>query len=536
MIWGAAMSAVARAPEPVMNDGQILPRTRRKSVAVLELIAYTVASEWASLIAVPVLKRQTYSIMPQIVSAWCRQLGHRVTYATYYGQCEPVDLLPPDLDVLFIAGSTQTSALGYALAKLYRAKGVLTVGGGPHAKCFPEDCARFFDITVTSCDRTVIADILTGHIDPPAIVSARNAVHPLPSVEERLDEIRIAAFGKSGRPRRTSVISLYGSIGCPYTCSFCTDWNSTYAPIPPDQLAADLNFISTHFPEAVLGFQDPNFGVRFDETMDVLESLPKPRRNPYIMQCSLSVLTPQRMHRLKGTNCLYVAPGVESWSEFGNKMRLTSTRGVERVERIASQFTALNRHVPGQQANFIMGLDTDSGDLPFELTLDFLRRTPFVWPNINILTPYGGTPVFNQLMRENRLLRAMPLALFCSPYLAVTLKNYDALGFYMRFVRLLEASVSSTMSLRRAVLPDHVLLKVGRFAQTIAVRRDIHEMRTIRDARRHDTGLRNFHAGRSGKLPDIYRHHLQRRMGRFSALLTEAECQPVFNEVSTAAA
>ena len=126
--------------------------------------------------------------------------------------------------------------------------------------------------------------------------------------------------------------------------------------------------------------------------MELLESTPANRRNPYVMQCSLSVLTPPRLQRLQATNCLYVAPSIESWNEFGNKMGLTTTRGNDRVEQLAQRFAALRNHVPGLQANFVMGLDGDGGDEPFDLTQEFLTRVPYVWPNINILTPYGGTP------------------------------------------------------------------------------------------------------------------------------------------------
>ena len=104
---------------------------RRKKVGIIELLAYTVSSEWLLLRLVNKTKRQMYSIMPQVVSVWGRELGHDVTYATFYGQCDPATLLPDDLDVVFISASTQASALAYALAKLYRQRGVLTVAGGP---------------------------------------------------------------------------------------------------------------------------------------------------------------------------------------------------------------------------------------------------------------------------------------------------------------------------------------------------------------------------------------------------------------------
>ena len=73
----------------------------------------------------------------------------------------------------------------------------------------------------------------------------------------------------------------------------------------------------------------------------------------------------------------------------------------------------------------------------------------------------------------------MPLPLYCSPYLALVLRNYSAVRYYDGLIRLLEASTATTISFRRAMLWDCLLIKLTRFAQTIAVRRDIAVMRKI---------------------------------------------------------
>ncbi|MEX2650095.1 MAG: radical SAM protein [Alphaproteobacteria bacterium] len=501
-------------------------RGPRKRVGVIELIAYTVSSEWLSLAPVNRFKRQFYSVMPQVVAVWCRELGHDVTYATYYGQADPLSLLPDDLDVVFVSASTQASALAYALAKLYRRRGTLTVIGGPHAKCFPADCARFFDVTVKRCDRALVADIVAGRVDRGGFVDCGRALRSFPSVEERLPEIATAAF-PDGRAGSTSVISLFGSVGCPYTCNFCTDWNSTYVARPADELGRDLDFVSRRFPDACLGFQDPNFGVRFDETLAAFESIPDHRRNPYLMQCSLAVLSEARLKRLAETRCLYIAPGIESWSDYGNKLKMKQAFGRDRVAGVADAFTRLRAFVPGLQANFVLGLDSDAGSAPFDLTKEFAGRVPFVWPNVNIITPYGGTPVYDAMVREGRLLRAMPLALYCSPYLALRLRNYDAIEFYDNFIDLLEASISPMLTTKRLLARGRVTLKIARMAQTSAVRHDVREMRRIRAELGRDTALRAFHDGRDVGLPPFYSRHLDQRLGRYAELLTSDDRVPL---------
>src|SRR5687768_3364135 len=78
--------------------------------------------------------KQQVSVMPQCVAVWCKMLGHRVTYASYFGQRSPERLLPDDLDWVFVCATTQASGLAYALARLFNKRGARTVLGGPHAR------------------------------------------------------------------------------------------------------------------------------------------------------------------------------------------------------------------------------------------------------------------------------------------------------------------------------------------------------------------------------------------------------------------
>ena len=75
-----------------------------------------------------------------------------------------------------------------------------------------------------------------------------------------------------------------------------------------------------------VSYHDPNFGVQFDRTMDVISSLPENERNPYVMETSLSILQGPRLRRLRETNCIYVAPGVESWADYSNKAGVGRTQ------------------------------------------------------------------------------------------------------------------------------------------------------------------------------------------------------------------
>ncbi len=477
------------------------------------------------------LTKQFASITPQAVAIWCRQLGHHVHYTTYYGQADPQSLLPGDLDVLFVSAYTRSSGLAYALAKLFRKNHTLTVIGGPHAKAYSADCARYFDIVVKECDKPLVADILSDQFDHPSVVTSGRSLGEIPSVEERMPEIAASVF-RHGRPTPATMVGLLSSVGCPYTCDFCTDWNTDYVTLSTDRLEADLRYLSDHFPKTLVAFHDPNFGVRFDETMSIMERIPVGRRSRYIMESSLSILKPSRLERLRDTNCVFAAPGVESWGDYSNKTGVGAKQGRDKLEQVVSHFDALGRYVPGLQANFLFGLDGDRGAEPAELTKEFIVRSARVWPTINIPTPLGGTPLFDQMHREGRVLKAMPLPLyFTMHYPVTTLKNYHPIEFYDHLIGIYDTIGSARMLTRRLTARVHPYIRFLNAVRTLAGRADAREFRAVRRRMATDPQLLAFHEGRSSTLPEYHQQRFDARMGAYAELIPRGERTPVLEPI-----
>ena len=503
---------------------------RRLGIGVIELLTDTRTSGWSERAYAYWLTKQFASTTPQAVSIWCRQLGHRVHYATYYGQADPRTLLPRDLDVVFVSAYTRSSGLAYALAKLFRRDGTITVIGGPHAKSYPADCLRYFDLVVKECNRQLVADILANQFDHPSVITSGRPLTDVPTVEERMPEIRASVFHE-GRPARATMVGLLSSVGCPYTCGFCTDWDSTYIMLSPDRLEADLRYVAKHMPNVLVAYHDPNFGVRFDETMDVLERVPKPQRNWYAMESSLAVLMkPARLERLQETKCGFAAPGVESWADYSQKAGAGAKQGRAKLSHITADFQRLGRSVPGLQANFLFGLDGDRGREPVELTKEFIRTLPQVWPTINIPTPLGGTPLFDQMHREGRVLKAMPLALYFTQYYVVTtLEHYDPIEYYDHLIDLYATIGSMRMLAKRLMTPVPPHLRLLNAIRTLADRGDVREFTAVRHQLATDPQLHAFHTGRSEALPEFYHHRFEQRLGAYAELLPRGERTPVLD-------
>lgn len=473
------------------------------------------------------MTKQYSSITPQVISVWCRQLGHQTFYANYYGIGDPRNRIPQDVDFLFVSTNSQAAALAYSLARLYGSTGTTTIIGGGHARSFPADCLRFFDYVVKDCDKELIEDLLAGRFDPGHVVSSAKPYDDVPAAEERLPEIRASSFKGGKRQLFTTVVPMLTSLGCPYACDFCVDWNNPYRLLPMDRLVEDLRFLSENLPGVMLGFHDPNFAVKFDPVLDALETVAPEARLPYLMESSLSILKGPRLARLKATNCAAVLPGIESWVDYSDKAGLGRNRtGLDKVEKLVEHFHRIAEEVPYQQANFMLGLDCDGGREPIELTKEFISRAPFVWPAINVPIPFGGTPLFDEWRAQGRIHAEMPFAFYCSPYLVTTFKNYDPIRFYEMLIEITQHISSRTMLLRRLQSTSTFLGRTVHLARTIGAWGDIKTYRRLLAMLKTDRSFLDFHEGRSKVLPDFYRNEFDLLLGPFAALLTEADRTP----------
>lgn len=495
-------------------------------IGIIELMTAGATGRWDHTAYNYLIIRQYASIMPQAISVWCRNLGHKVFYATYVGAKDPKQLLPKDLDVVFISTFTQASALAYALAKLYRKEKTLTVVGGPHAKQFPEDCLRFFDIVVRDCDKTLITEILRD-LPRGEILTSGRPFGSIPGVEERMPEIRASTF-LGNKPFPFTSIPLLTSVGCPNSCDFCIDWNNPYVLLPLDQLEADMRYIFQHFSKVMIGLHDPNFAIKFEPVFDVLEKIPNRRRNNYTIETSLSNLRGPRLNRLKSMGDFFIIPGIESWTAYSNKVGTGSTTGPrQKLDKVIEQINTIRPYVTGIQANFIFGLDGDIGDEPIELTKEFADRVPFVMPNFNIPVPFGNTPLYEKYLSEGRILTNMPFSFYYLPYLVYTLKNYSPVVFYERLIDIFSYISSRKMLLKRLQASPALLPAGYNLVKTLGNRQMIGRFRNILNLLNTNTQFRAFHEHETDVLPEYYHRQYERLLGPYATLMDHEERKPV---------
>ena len=237
----------------------------RKKIGIIDL---TTNSSTRSLYK-HILHTNFASVMPQAIGVWCEEAGHDVTLVCYTGFGNVVEDLPDNLDLAFIGTFTQGAQLAYALSNRLRSEGTITVLGGPHARCYPEDAQQYFDYVLGFTDKSAIREVLSDCSQYRPIgtyISAKQQPTALPSVRERWQFIEPILQ----KAPLVKAVPMLGSMGCPYTCAFCIDATIPYRPFDFEVIKADLRFLLRQFKRPLVGWHDPNFGIRFDDYMGAL--------------------------------------------------------------------------------------------------------------------------------------------------------------------------------------------------------------------------------------------------------------------------
>jgi len=283
-----------------------------------------------------------------------------------------------------------------------------------------------------------------------------------------------------------------------------------------EAIKEDLRFLLTKYKRPIVAWHDPNFGIRFNETMSTIEEAIPPDSIDFIAESSLSLLSEEHVIRLRKNGFKAALPGIESWFEMGNKSRTGNKQGIEKVEQVAAHVNMIMRHLPYMQTNFVFGLDSDEGNHPFEMTKKFIDKSPGAFPSYALLTAFGkGAPLNLEYQQAERVL-PVPFP-FLNNFEAMNVKprNYSWPQFYDHLIGLLGYSFSMRANYRRfrankMAIPKWMnLMRAisseghGRWKYHRGIRRRLDEDRPFRD----------YMEGETEVLPKFYMDKIVKELG-----------------------
>ena len=463
------------------------------------------------------------SIMPQVIAVWCEEEGHEVTFVCYTGFEDLAAMLPENPDLVFIGAFSQAAQLSYAMSNFFRSRGAVTVLGGPHARCYPQDAQKYFDYVLGFTDKGVIRDLLQDCSPqrPYGIhLAAERQPADLPGVRERWKFIEPTLQ----KAPTIKIVPMLGSLGCPYTCSFCIDSVVPYQPLDFEVMKEDLRFLLQKFRRPRVAWHDPNFGIRFDDYMGAIEEAAPPGSIDFIAESSLSLLAEPHLKRLKRNGFKAILPGIESWYDLGNKSKTGKMTGMDKVRQVADHVNLILRYIPYIQTNFVLGLDVDEGPEPFELTKRFLDLAPGAFPGYSLLSAFGqAAPLNLEYQRANRVIPFPFHFLNNNHAMNVKPKNYAWPDFYDRVIDLTRYTFSWRAIYRRYRAIEETIPKWMNVVRAISSEGfgRIEYFTNLRRLLDTDRQLRSYFEQETTELPQFYIDRMRKELGAMWQWLPE---------------
>ncbi len=295
-------------------------------------------------------------------------------------------------DVVGITFHTPSAFHAYDIAARFRARGICVAMGGPHVTLVPEEASRYADAIFIGEAEGLWEDFLKSFESGTYRHVYRQT--GTPSIEN-VPQARRDLFHR--RDHTNGV--LFATRGCPGRCDYCTIgvmYGRKLRQRPVAEVAAEYG----SFKGNVIIFWDDNLAGDLEYAKRLFRAI-APYRKWWSCQASVHAgRDDEFLEAASESGCKQLFLGLESISQ---QSMAEVNKGFNRVEEYAQIIGRIHSHGIAVQAGIVFGFDHDTPEI-FEDTIDFLERAGVQNATFNILTPFPGTPLFQKMDAEGRIL------------------------------------------------------------------------------------------------------------------------------------
>lgn len=330
---------------------------------------------------------------PLILGGIAKRAGHTVEcYQELHGPLNYRRLLKTT-DVLCLYTMTATAPRAYELADLFHDKGHARVLiGGIHASTLPEEALRHADQVVVGEGEGVFLDTLEGRLTDP-IVRAKPT--------HDLDSLPFPDYSILKTPCKSA--NIMSSRGCPYRCTFCTT-SRMFAPYRTRSVDSVIDEIKMchELGFQYMNFEDDNFTADKERAKEICRRIIDENlqfKETFFFGRTDLADDPELLDLLARAHLTRVLIGIESL----NQEALDSVDKRQSVEDIKRAGIACQVHGIRVIASIVLGIDEDGPD-DIRRSYEFAKSIGSYQIQPAILTPFPGTPAYERLNNEGRML------------------------------------------------------------------------------------------------------------------------------------
>jgi radical SAM superfamily enzyme YgiQ (UPF0313 family) len=299
------------------------------------------------------------------------------------------DLTP---DVVGITFHTPSAYHAYEIAARLKARGICVVLGGPHVTLMPDEASQNADVIFVGEAEGLWEEFLKGFEAGSYLRVYRQMDVP------SLENIPMARKDLFHRRDHTSGV-LFATRGCPSQCDFCVIavmYRHKLRKRPVAEVAAEY----ASFKGKVIIFWDDNIAGDMEYARELFHAI-APYRKWWSSQASIHAgRNDQFLEAAAKSGCKQLFLGLESISQ---QSMAEVKKGFNRVDEYFEIIDRIHAHGIAVQVGIVFGFDHDTKAV-FKDTLDFLEQAGVQNATFNILTPFPGTPLFQRMEAEERIL------------------------------------------------------------------------------------------------------------------------------------
>ena len=341
-----------------------------------------------------------------------------------------------NIGLVGIGAMTRMIARAYRMADAIRAAGVPVVMGGPHVTEVPDEAlgrdggTRHADaVALGEADETwpkIVMDAERGQLKDiyaPLDETGKErkpSLQPYPEIPwDKMDLDQFDLIPKAVRPILRRQGSGWGSVhmipiesgrGCPYGCEFCTVtgfFGDSIRFRSNESVVNELLRLKRHAREnrkqVMVFFIDDNFAISIKRTKSLLRDIIAANAQlPWIAQISANLLRDEELVDL-------IAASDGKWIFIGmESIDSANLADVNKSFNKPAEYEAVLNRLADRGiyaiTSFIFGLDNDTVGVA-DRTLQAIESWPPGLPIFGQLTPFPSTPLYQRLLKADRLTR-----------------------------------------------------------------------------------------------------------------------------------
>ena len=296
-------------------------------------------------------------------------------------------------DLVHINFTTSTAPRAYAIADTFRKKGTIVVLSGLHASALPNEAKQHADsVIIGRGERSwlVVLDDIEHHRTLQPIYQH---IQYDDSMVIPPTSIRLPGFVITG--------AIEATRGCPFQCGFCPEANipggNQYYRRPVDEVISEIRSL----PQKTFMFYDASLTIDSEYTKTLFKKMIGLGKH-FFCNGNADVLAQdiELVDLSKKAGCVSCLVGFESLSQqtidaIGKK--------TNDVDQYAQAVRNIHKNKMAVIGCFMFGFDTDTKNV-FKDTLKAIKDLEIDVADFCIVTPFPGTPLFEKLQQEHRIL------------------------------------------------------------------------------------------------------------------------------------